>query len=177
MTDYPIAHRINAGKSGNHAKDWYTRQQISVGNDIGDPQYITPDELYERDPTHHNYVSRFLGCHPNDGMNLHIGDNIIAYAPSQDILLGVGSITGEPEYRPEPRTLTTEGKHEYWRDIVWMPWSKPVEMSKLAEVDSRFNEEGKDRAFATSTLERYNGDFTGLKEAIESCKEVNLNRL
>lgn len=177
MANYPIAHRINAGVNGYFAKDWYTRQEISVGHDLGDPTKQKRAEIHDKDPTQHNYVSRFLGCHPDKDKNLYLGDNIIAYGQEQEILLGVGSIIGEPRYIENPRTLTTQDTHYYWRDIVWLPWSKPVAMDELESVDSRFTETGKDRAYATSTLERYNGDFTGLKEAIEECNQVDLNRL
>lgn len=134
-------------------------------------------KIAPKDDTQHNYVSRFLGCHSNEHLNLYNGDNIIAHANTQNILLGVGSIVSEPHYERNPRTLTMEDIHHYWRDTVWLPWSKPVDKSDLEQVDSRFVEESEHRAFPTSTLERYNGDFTGLKEAIENCDEIDLNRL
>ena len=177
MSEYPIAHRINAGQNGYFAKDWYTREQISVGHNLGDNDQQTKEKIHEKDPTQHNYVSRFLGCHPDDGKNIHVGDNVIAYAPNQDILLGIGSVLSEPYYERNPRTLTTEDTHHYWRDITWLPWSKPVDIDEIATIDNRFCENGKHRAYATSTLERYNGDFTGLKEAIEKCDQVNINRI
>jgi len=177
MSEYPIAHRINAGQNGYFAKDWYTRQQISVGHNLGDHQKQSEESIHEKDDTQHNYVSRFLGCHPDQGKNLHIGDSIIAYAPNQDILLGIGSILSEPIYVKNPRTLTTKDRHHYWRDIAWLPWSKPVDINEIKDVDSRFSENGKHRAYPTSTLERYNGDFTGLKNAIEKCERVDLNQL
>lgn len=177
MSSYPIAHKINAGQNGHFAKDWYTRQQISVGHDFSDHKKQSKEDIHEKDHTQHNYVSRFLGCHPDGEKNLHIGDNIIAYAPNQDILLGVGSILSEPRYEQNPRTLTTEDTHHYWRDIAWLPWSKPVDREEIEAVAPRFSETGKHRAYGSSTLERYNGDFTGLKETIEKCERVDLNRL
>lgn len=175
MPDYPIAHCINAGQNGYFARDWYTRQEISVGHDLGDCDKQTDGEIHEQDPTQHNYVSRFLGCHPNDALNLHVGDNIITYAPVHQILLGVGSILSDPRYEPDPITLTNEDDHYYWHEITWLPWSRPVDMDDLKEVDQRFAQESDDRAFGTMTMQRYNGDFTGLKQAIEECDPVDLN--
>lgn len=177
MSGYPIAHRINAGQNGYFARDWYTRQQISVGHNLGDVSKKTDKEVHDSDPTNHNYVSRFLNCHPNSEMNIHVGDTIIAYAPKREVLLGVGTVLGKPDYIANPRQLTDEDTHHYWRDITWRPWSKPVTLNELEKEDPRFVETGKDRAFPTSTLERYNGDLTGLKDAIEQTPRIDLNTL
>lgn len=160
-------HKINAGKDGKLAPDWFRPEErtgwVSIGYSVGDPKGLTPEEIRRRDDSPNQQTSRFLGVHEKDELNLRECDEVIAYVPKYKILLGVGTVTGDPQYREDP-DVTLDDPHPHWRKVRWHDWSRPVRLSDLPEALKT----GKNRVYPRMSIERYNGDYDRLKRVLQT---------
>jgi hypothetical protein len=165
---------LKAGRGGVLEDDWLDRRFVSVGWGDEGPDYREhdPASFRERDPSHRNQLSKFMGCH-DEGMQT--GDVVIAYAPEKGNVSGVGRV-GEPKYDPDRtfRHLTEEqaaqaqvDDHYYWRPVSWFDWGTPVAVSHLSR---RFQVNGRDQIPTPATLYRF-GTLASDDDRIETLVE------
>lgn len=169
-------HKINAGVDGKLAPDWYTEDEqigwISMGYSVGNPTKMTNEEIRKQDDSPNQQTSRFLGAHENEDYNMHVDDEVIAYAPARQILIGVGTIIGDPDYRKNP-DVVLDDPHPHWRKVRWQDWSRPVRLSDLPNSLTT----GQNKVYPRQSIERYYGDFDLLKRVMQKTEPLDFESL
>jgi len=159
-------------------RDYLVKDKISIGWSVGDRsedrfrdfRKYSAEEIRQDNPSGDDRmpVAKFLGVHGDEEKNIQIGDDVIVYAPEEEIVVGVFTVTGEAEYEPNPVQLTDE-VHYYYRDVVPKPWSKPVELDEFKAEYS-----GDKPVSVPPTLQPFYGNLPEVKEAIRAAPRADI---
>ncbi|WP_276249188.1 endonuclease NucS domain-containing protein [Haladaptatus sp. YSMS36] len=130
---------LKAGRGGVLEDDWIDQDIVTIGwGETGDFRNLGKAEFRDKDPSHNQQLSKFLGYHEK---GMRAGDVVVAYAPDKGHVSGVG-VVDEPQYNPEQafRYLTDDEArkagvqdHYFSRPVSWFDWGTPVAVSDLSK--------------------------------------------